>query len=278
MKFYFAGAESSYGEMLERLEVKNLLFSFFGLKDVGKLVRTFEKLKEKGYSNFLDSGAYSFMVEKKRKKISRFGEELERYVKKYIEFLVEFHKLLDVYVELDIPEVVGTEKVIEWRKEMRDKGLNPLIVWHKKTGLKAFEEMCAENNYVGIGGGVPSRGKKNSEILSYLFSIAIKYKTKVHGFGCSSAEVMLKFPFYSVDSISPIIVGSFGRNAALLSKPPFFLKVHYREDRELYTKLISKKKENLTYSGRFANNVISFKALEEFITKVWNERGVYYGD
>ena len=100
--------------------------------------------------------------------------------------------------ELDIDQIVGHEKVLEWHELYKKEGVdhNMVYVYHPGQPKEYWAEICKERDYIGLQGGL-KLGTYNA-----LFATASKYKAKVHGFAMTKLEPMQKLPFYSVDSTS----------------------------------------------------------------------------
>jgi hypothetical protein len=200
IKFFFAGGEA-YIDVLHKLNVENVLFSFYymrGRKNAWrKILDNFS-----GKNIFIDSGAHSFFTEKgvgitHGKRVSSYKGTIDDFVDEYIDFLSKNKQHIHVYPELDIYKLVGIPKVDEWRKRMEDANLNPIPVYHVELPLSRFEEWCKKYDYVGVGSG-----EQGFRYVANKFAIAKKYKTKLHGFAFTKPTTVKMFPWYSVDSTS----------------------------------------------------------------------------
>ncbi len=170
----------------------NLLESYYyarGNKFIPKL------LPELARGRFmLDSGAYSFMVDK------TISLKWEDYVREYAEFINRFD--VQYFFELDIDNVIGLKKVEGLRNLLsRETGKTPIPVWHKSRGKEYFKDMCKEYDYVSIG-GIVSQEIKRTEFRHFPWFIdtAHKHNSKIHGLGVSGLTDLLKYNFDSVDS------------------------------------------------------------------------------
>ena len=145
------------------------------------------------FSDFLlDSGAFTFMNNKKDLNYNEYLERLISYINE---------NNIKKFFELDIDSLIGYEKVLELRKILEKETNKKCIpVFHKSRGLKEWERMCEEYDYVAIG--TIGEYFKNFSILHKLLNIAKKNKTKVHGLGFTQLSKLHSFDFYSVDSTS----------------------------------------------------------------------------
>lgn len=150
---------------------------------------------------FLDSGAFSAK-----------SQGVKINVKDYISFIKENEKHIDVYANLD---VIGNPRAtLRNQRIMEDAGLNPIPVFHFGEDEEKYLKLLIEKyNYIAIGGMV-----KSGNLISFLDRVFSNYicnkkgipKVKVHGFGLTSLKLMLRYPWYSVDSTSWVVTGRMG--------------------------------------------------------------------
>ena len=159
------------------------------------------KKSEKPINLFLDSGAYS-----------AFTQNIEIDIYKYIKFIKKNKKYIDVYANLD---VIGDDKAT-WKNQkiMEKEGLEPMPVYHRGDDIKYLYK-CMEYPYFGLGG--MATGVSTPQRISYLdkcWDIICDKKgmpqTKVHGFGMTSLKLLLRYPWYSVDSTSWVMTSRMG--------------------------------------------------------------------
>ena len=152
-------------------------------------------------SVFLDSGAYSAKSQ---------GVHID--IQEYISFVQSNSKVLDVYANLDV--IGDPEATLQNQKIMEKAGLKPLPVFHVGEDEQKYLKHYVDNyDYVAIGGMV-----KYGRLTEFLDRVFSKYicddkgmpKVKVHGFGMTNLKLMLRYPWYSVDSTSWIMTGSLG--------------------------------------------------------------------
>lgn len=152
---------------------------------------------------FLDSGAFSAWSQ---------GQDVD--IQEYITFIKENEDCLDIYAVLD---VIGNPQAT-WKNQMimEDAGLHPLPVFHYGEADSWLERILKRGyDYIGLGGMVPITTNSLIYWLDHLFSQYLTDekglpKVKVHGFGLTSLPLMLRYPWFSVDSTSWVITGRLG--------------------------------------------------------------------
>ncbi|HRH40412.1 MAG TPA: hypothetical protein PKY82_02120 [Pyrinomonadaceae bacterium] len=148
--------------------------------------------------NFLmDSGAYTFMAQKKKEKV-----DWDKYVEKYAETIVK--RKIKYFFELDIDNLVGLSEVERLREKLELlTGKKSIPVWHRSRGKQYWLDMIANYQYVAIGGIVTKEiRQKEHPVFSWFLEQAREKNTKVHGLGYTNADGLTKYRFYSVDSTS----------------------------------------------------------------------------
>jgi hypothetical protein len=166
----------------------------------------FERSIISKYKNFiLDSGAFTYLNKTKGKQV-----DWDKYINDYATYI--YKNNIKLYFELDIDPIVGLKEVERLRKCLEKiTKIACIPVWHKSRGLKYWEWMCDNYNYVAIGGIVTQEIKRTEYDVFYpLLEIAKKSSTKVHGLGFTNLKGLEKYKFYSVDSTSWISGNKFG--------------------------------------------------------------------
>lgn len=227
MKIVFAGNSGSIERERQWSSLtKRRLFSFW---DIKKSPQTFANLKysktRKKNEIVLDSGAYSAW---------KTGGEVN--LDEYIKFILENESLFDVIVNLDVipgkPFTKITKEDVEastrkgWRnyKKMLAAGVPKeklLHVFHQGEDFSVLQKMVKEIPYIGIS---PANDKTVEQRKVWLDK-CMEYVTdknnmpivKFHGFGITEFNLMFRYPWYSVDSTTWIMVGNFGK----VLIPPF---------------------------------------------------------
>jgi hypothetical protein len=309
MKIYLSSAETAGGTkvLMDVKQPKNLLVSYYYLRSWKdeKVVKLLEDFKKQGNSLFLDSGAHSFLNEVDsltvgrksiaQKKKTRTKGTPEEYFEKYLKFLKKYQHYFDLIAELDIDLIVGYKKVVEWRDNLRDIGIENsrlVLVYHPTIPNWTKEwEMWAKQGYcLGIG-SFPSK-----EIHNYLFSVALKYKARVHGFAMTKNDYLLEYPWYSVDSSSWNIGQRYGcicyydkktyrvktfKTKTILESNAGFLKFQA----DVWPKISGYLKisfKDFMYNRRKNShyldfcNVFAYMHQEKGLTELWSKRGINF--
>lgn len=175
----------------------------------------------KKISLFLDSGAHSLytreVIDKGHKGGYQFFETdvFWKYVDDYAKFVKENKDIVDVYVNVDVifnPEL--TWKVHKYLQ--KEHGLNPLPVVHYGTDLKWLKRYMDECEYIGLGGlGQEVTGPKYVPWADRVFDLLCDSpdrlpRWKIHGFAMTSLSLMLRYPWWSVDSTSWVMTSRMG--------------------------------------------------------------------
>lgn len=164
----------------------------------------------------IDSGAYSAWAQKK-----------DITLKGYMRFLAKYRDYYSYCVNLDVipgnKGKVPTSADIEdaasqtWKNSvlLRKEGFEPLPVFHLGERRYWLEKMLGEGfNYIGLGGtvgkSVPVRRKWFDEQFAFLCGSQGFPKVKVHGFGMTTFPLLLRYPWYSADSLAWIRWAAYG--------------------------------------------------------------------
>jgi len=153
-------------------------------------------------SLFLDSGAFS-----------AWSKNIEIDIQKYINFIKEYEQYIDIYAVLD--DILDPKITLKNQQIMEDAGLNPLPCFHFGEPAKYLEHYLDNYDYIAFGGMVPISTKDLNVWLDDLFKNFICDKSgipkiKIHGFGLTSHKLMLRYPWYSVDSTSWVMTSRMG--------------------------------------------------------------------
>lgn len=152
----------------------------------------------------LDSGAFSAHVK---------GETLD--VEQYAEFVKEYGNSFEGgCFNLD---VIGDGKASydNWKK-LRSLGVDSIPVFHLGTDEKYLHKYLAQTDYIGIGAIANLDTKARLMGLDWVWNNHLANsdgtpKLKVHGLGLTSVRIMLRYPWYSVDSSTATKTAMFGK-------------------------------------------------------------------
>ena len=199
-------------------ECRRVLMSFLYAGNKGSLWFQ-NRLKKYPDAKFMaDSGAHTFRTESfEFEKTNPQGDPsqgvdprfhpkfpnlqwFEDYICRYRDWISQNRQLISLCVNLDIDNVVGMEKVLEWDydifRPLERQGVPVCYVWHENYGFDFWLKMCREHEYVGLPGHL-----SESEYQKML-KPAIMNGCRVHGFALTKSFVIGRLPFASVDSIS----------------------------------------------------------------------------
>lgn len=172
---------------------------------------------------FIDSGAHGLYNEHVSAKVhlkSKYDwfktKDFWKYVDAYAEFIKAHESSLTLYANVD---VIFNPK-LSWEVQQyleQEWGLNPLPVIHHGTQLYWLEKYLEKGyKYIGLGG----RAQDASQI-DYLSWADTSFNAicsqpsrlplvKVHGFAVTAHPLMIRWPWYSVDSTSWLAFGGYG--------------------------------------------------------------------
>jgi hypothetical protein len=152
----------------------------------------------------LDSGAFS-----------AWAQKTEISLDEYIQFIHDMKGRYEFYVNLD--DIESPEKSWENQKEMERQGLDPLPVYHYGESMKFLHNLMDDYEYFGVGGvALRKSAQVRTAFFDEIFNLLCTKKTdylpthKVHGFGMTSLNIVLRYPWYSVDSTSWFNAGRMG--------------------------------------------------------------------
>lgn len=196
-------------------------------------------------SHFLDSGSFSLWGKAKEYQKANGGgpydyydtPEHYQYLDNYAKFVKDQKDGIDYYANVDvIPE---PKKTARNQSYLEQHGLDPVPVVHYQTDILWLRKYIdAGYKYIALGGLVGSMDKPECrQWLNKAFDEVCDTKdrmprVKVHGFGVTAHEIMIRYPWYSVDNAAWAKVGGFGgvfmphkRNGKFdLLQPPYILK------------------------------------------------------
>ncbi|GAH15672.1 unnamed protein product [marine sediment metagenome] len=152
---------------------------------------------------FLDSGAFS-----------AFTKNVKIDIDEYISFIKQYQEYLAYYAVLDV--IGDPDKTYENQKYMESKGVSPVPCYHYGEDISWLKRYLDEGyEFIALGGMVPI---STGDLMSWLDDLFGRYltdeeglpKVKIHGFGMTSLSLLLRYPWYSVDSTSWVLTGRFG--------------------------------------------------------------------
>ena len=197
------------------------LFSYYYVKDFEKWMEVAAVKTDVSLVDImLDSGAFSIW--------STGGEiDLAEYTK-YAVHLQEINSFKNLAV-VSLDKIPGSRSKITTRAMilaaanesfknymfMCERGLrNVIAVYHLGEPLSCLKRFLDEGaDYIGLGGiarGVGSGARR--QWLDGVFSFLKQHSlsVRVHGFGVTAIDLIMRYPWYSVDSVTPMLAPGLG--------------------------------------------------------------------
>lgn len=241
MKYYFSSPSCAKSLDLDSIGIRNVLLSY--------------AVDANNYKKFLwcrniiiDSGAFS---------VFNSGKTIK--LEKYIKFCQKLPKHF-IFVALDvIPPIKATISEIDrccqqsFQNYMTMKYCLPnvLPVYHRFEDIKWFKKYLDNTDYIGIGIAFNNKDLKNN-ICRRVFQISPK-GTKIHALGCSTWSYLLRYPFYSSDSIT-------------------YVRHEIRTKHKNMRCFLAAK----DFRFYLRKNVQRYIDMENFVTRAWEKRGVIW--
>ena len=173
--------------------------------------------------NFLlDSGAHSlytkYVIKEKHKNNYNFysTDIFYDFVDRYIKFIIKYKKYINNFVGVDV--IFNPEKTLEIQEYIEKKyNIRPMPVIHYGEDLKYIDLYINKGyEYIGVGGlGQEVSKRQYFNWADLLFKkICDKKgipKIKTHGFAMTSVDLMIRYPWHSVDSSSWLKLSAYGK-------------------------------------------------------------------
>ena len=243
------------------------LYTSLGINKLLSFLNERKAIEDWDSGRFLmvDSGAHSWnkmTINKVGMHSAKKLPDVFEHAKDYLTF-IDKHKEKEVtYVELDCYGNFGVDYADGmWRDAMSMKGnFNFIRVYHPILDggdLSTLKKWIDEGQtYIGLG----------LEAMPYfdkIFSMT-KDKIKYHGFAMTRVDVIEKYPFFSVDSTTPISTILFG---TFSNK---YLKVYGKDD------IIAKRSPRVLMHEyhKLEEALVDIKRTERYITELWTKRNV----
>lgn len=211
MKIYAAGYYSASGVRTVNGLASNLsrpdhvLESYFY---IGKNHEA-QKIRDDKRTIFLDSGAFSM-----------FTQGVEVDLSKYAQFIIDNRDIIHIASNLDVigkdaeQGTYDNQQALERLLENHELDVKP--VHHardKDTWLRRYMDEGYEDIF--LGGMVPESTPYLRGWLDHVFSEIIcdgagLPRVRIHGFGLTTLELMLRYPWFSVDSTAWVMNSRYG--------------------------------------------------------------------
>lgn len=166
---------------------------------------------------FLDSGAFTLWTKQGMGKGNYHKKKWFRhYVDSYAKFVLANLHCFDYYATVDVirnPEATyEVQKILE-----NDYGLKPVPVYHFGSDKKWIHKYIDEGyDFIGIGGRGKTRTSQYIKGMDPIFKIICPKSNdflpivRTHGFAVTTHRLLLRYPWWSVDSTSWVIQPGFG--------------------------------------------------------------------
>lgn len=190
MKIFLSGQ----GNIDEAL-IRNRLYSYFyeGLKTNAITPNLQEAFRVK-QCVLLDSGAFS-----------AFNSKVQIPLERFAAFCTKHQHNFHLIASLDV--IGDAVASMENYERLRDAGANVFPTFHYGEPMEYLEKMKRMSDVVGIGGVAQLGGGK--KLLNWmdtawqrLVDRSGKPTHRVHGFAVTAPSLIVRFPWYSVDSMS----------------------------------------------------------------------------
>lgn len=175
-------------------------------------------------SHFLDSGSFSLWTKAaefaKSNDLDEWAyyhtDDFYSYMDDYANFVKKYAVGIDHYANVDaIPNPKLT-----WRNQKyleSEHGLSPVPVVHYKTDLKWLRRYVESGyDFIALGGLVGSTSQEDcrrwiDDCFDYVCDTPSRLpRVKLHGFGVTTYSLLLRYPWFSVDSTSWTKIGAYG--------------------------------------------------------------------
>jgi hypothetical protein len=157
-----------------------------------------ERIRREGAKVFLDSGAFS-----------AFTQGISVDIGKYCDYVLRNSDIIE-HVDgqplASVLDAIGDcDGTWQNQMEMERRGVRPLPCYHYGEPTEVLDWYIANYTYITIGGMVPISTPQLKLWLDRLWRDHLTHpdgtpKVKVHGFGLTSLPLMMRYPWYSVDS------------------------------------------------------------------------------
>ena len=168
------------------------LTSYYYLRGQEQLDLILSKINK---SLLIDSGAHSF----------RFGKKVnfDDFTNSYIQFVKEntHNPKIEGFFEMDVDNVIGYDKVLEYRRKLEEVSDKIIPVWHKERGLDDFIDMCKKykGKRIALPGIIGTELK--DEDYNLFINTAHKYGCRVHILGCTRYKMIKDLNLDKDDSV-----------------------------------------------------------------------------
>lgn len=263
-------------ESLIEYGATSFLFSIEGDVNPLNMIKLLNKYTDKKFYIMIDSGAFSAW---------NAGKVID--IDEYIELIKKAqdeskHKIFFVNLDVISQEKGKTatkegikkacEKGLENYFYLQKQGIDSVHVFHQFDDFKYLDiirkECCKEHNYLGLS---PANDQSLESRINWLKQVyyLIRNKHKTHLFGLTGKTALEQVPCYSADSSSHQLARKFGHvfNPGELMIKRKAVAIN-RKDCRIFIDVKDNENEALKY----------YVALEKYITRLWQKRGIVFDD
>lgn len=188
MKIYYSNLSSI--KLPDEFPQVGVLISYWGLKTVNKPLWCDDL--------FLDSGAFS-----------AFNKKSIINLQQYIDFVQTNKHLFKIYASLD--DIASYRNSLNNYEEIKKQSLDPLPCFHIGEPEWVLDEYLTKTSYIALGGIAKQNQQTRKKWLDWIFN---KYPDQTvigfHGFGIQARDILMTYPWRSVDSSSACVMARFG--------------------------------------------------------------------
>ena len=206
------GGGTVEADVVKRSRLRYACLSYFYINSFGRTEageNVLKALRQLGTRCFLDSGAYSYHVYAEKRKIQLTKKEAAKFIDGYAEWVKTSGFAFDFIVTFDYER---DPDIVLWANKLLEEkhGLHPVPVYHKGTSITALRKLIDRGySLIGIGGLLPYHEGNIRHFLDHVFNVTERHSVRCHGFGMGG-QIMLDYPWFSVDSSSPVQVAKRG--------------------------------------------------------------------
>lgn len=204
---YFSASSTGDFQQLYDFGIRECLVSYFYIRKNLKYWETMlPKFKAEGGIFMTDSGAFSFMgkYDPDSPECDKYRTEefWMPYLKEYLGWINAHKEYIFSVVNLDLDMIVGEDVVDKWNRlyfePYEREGINVIYVAHPTDRRNSFERLrqyCARYEYVGVN-------QSDKENAAKIYQLIKHHNRKVHGFAWTELNLLKRYPFFSVDSVT----------------------------------------------------------------------------
>lgn len=256
---------TSYSELCSQYKIRKLLSHYSELKHIEDYICEHSLMVDSGGHVYNKASGLNVVGFGSHKAPRPAREEAKRYLR----FLEKYKDKKWVMVEPDYYGQLPTDYIDGFYKDVM--AMNPsfeyIRVYHpgiKEDGgkMNVLRKWIDEGqNYIGIS-------KSAENLYSEIFNIT-KDKVRLHGFALTGKTILEKYPFYSADSTTALVI-------------PIKYKSIPIGDGKMLSKPKAIKDKDIRYlmylddDKRIIKSIQEFKKQEIHYTKLWEKRGVIF--